>query len=75
MKTKYYEISGVTEKNIHDWSSLIDSDVKIFSILHKGIRTIKIIMEMNIFEYISARIQLFMFNKKHNTNLTIKSLE
>lgn len=75
MKTKYYEISGVTEKNIDDWSGLIDSDVKIFSILHRGIRTIKIVVELNIFEYLSARFQLFMFNKKHKSNLTIKSLE
>jgi len=73
MKTKYYQISGVTEKDIEKWSGFIDDQIRIFSILHKGVRTINIIVEFNKLEYIGAKIELFIFNLKHHTKLTIKS--
>ena len=73
MKTKYYEISGVTEKDVEKWSGFIDDQIRMFSVLHKGVRTINIIVEFNKLEYIGAKIELFIFNLKHRTKLTIKS--
>lgn len=73
MKTKQYVITGITEQNIINWGDSLRDDVKIFSILHRGNRQIKIYIRLTQSEYIKVKTQLFMFNLKHKTNINIKS--
>lgn len=72
MKTKRYEITGMTEQDIEKWSGQLVEGARIFMV-HRGKRKIKIIIELTKLEYISAKFQLLMFNLKHKTKLTIKS--
>lgn len=69
---KQYVITGVKEQNIIRWGDSLRDDLKIYSILHKGNRTIKIFIKLSKSEFYKIKAQLFLYNLKNKTKIKIK---
>lgn len=69
---KQYVITGITEQNIINWRDLLRDDLKIYSILHRGNRKIRIFIKLNRSEFYKIKMQLFLYNVKNKTKFEIK---
>lgn len=69
---KQYVITGVTEQNIIKWGDSLRDDLKIYSILRRGNRTIKIFIKLTKSEFYKIKMELFLYNLKNKTKFEIK---